>query len=96
MLARHQIGRRAIADRDLLESVVRIKELFFSAAYTRFGDCLKGRFRLVPDPEGLKAIEADYEAMKTAGMLHEANPSFDEIARELRRLEKQVNDLPPI
>ena len=52
-LARHDAGRSALADRALLEDVVRHKTVFFNASYANYGDCLDGRLRLVPDEDQL-------------------------------------------
>ncbi|MYF07178.1 MAG: nucleotidyl transferase AbiEii/AbiGii toxin family protein, partial [Rhodospirillaceae bacterium] len=52
-LARHDAGRAALADRALLEDVVRHKTVFFNAGYAHYDHCLDGRLRLVPDGDGL-------------------------------------------
>ncbi len=55
-LARHDTGRAALANRALLEDVVRIKRVFFNASYAHYDHCLDGRFRLVPDADQLAGV----------------------------------------
>ena len=47
-LAEHDIGKTAVADRNLLEDVVRHKNIFFRASYTNYEARLSGGLRLVP------------------------------------------------
>ena len=61
-LAAHDIGRAALADRELLEDVVRHKKVFFHAGYANYDQCLAGRLRLVPDDDQLPGLQTDYDA----------------------------------
>ena len=61
-LAGHDVGRAALANRALLEDVVRHKSVFFHAGYAHYDHCLDGRLRLVPDDDQLGGLRSDYEA----------------------------------
>ncbi len=95
MLAPHEIGASAVADRALLGSVVEHKQVFFYAAHSRYGDCLTGRLRLVPDEPMKSELRKDFEAMRSAGMFDEEPPSFDAILARLDELAKCVNAATP-
>jgi hypothetical protein len=91
MLYRGEIGRKALADRPLLENVVRLKSVFFDASYARYDDCLDGRFHLVPEDPLLSGLKRDYESMQAAGMFDVAVPHFDQLIEELRVIERCIN-----
>ncbi len=91
MLQRTEIGRNALADRDLLKDVVRHKKVFFDAAYANYDACLERDFRLVPDEPLLAALRQDYRQMESSGMFDETPPSFDEIVGVLRQIEDAIN-----
>ena len=90
-LARHDAGRKALADRALLEDVVRHKTVFFSASYANYADCLDGRLRLVPDDAQLAGLGSDYDAMRRAGIVGADAPEFDVLIERLRALEAEAN-----
>ena len=91
MLHHTEIGRNALADRDILRDVVRHKKVFFDAAYANYDACLEKGFRLVPDEPLLAALRQDYSQMESSGMFDETPPSFDEIVEALRQVENAIN-----
>ena len=90
-LASHDAGRTAIADRALLEDVVRHKTVFFNAGYAHYDRCLDGRFRLVPDDDALAGLGSDYDAMRRAGIVGAQSPVFEDLIERLRALEAEIN-----
>ena len=90
-LGRQDAGRAALADRALLEDVVRLKTVFFNASYAHYGDCLDGRLRLVPDDDGLAGLRSDYDAMRRAGIVGAEAPGFDTLIERLRALAVEIN-----
>ncbi|MBL7645568.1 MAG: nucleotidyl transferase AbiEii/AbiGii toxin family protein [Candidatus Hydrogenedentes bacterium] len=90
-LGSNEIGQRAVADRPLLEDVVRVKKAFFNASYARYDDCLEHRFKLVPDSVLSAPLERDYLAMIDSGMFTSPPPTFQEIVDGLRQLEDSIN-----
>ena len=90
-LAAHDIGRAALADRAMLEDVVRHKKVFFHAGYANYDRCLDGRLRLVPDDDQLPGLQADYDAMRAAAIVGDDAPGFDALVEEIRTLEANVN-----
>jgi len=92
MLARHPVGKSALAQRALLDDVVKHKKVFFSAAHARYDKCLTGGLRLVPGEDFVRNLRADFEAMVSAGMFYgEEPPTFGEIIKRLRELERAIN-----
>ena len=90
-LARHDTGHAALADRALLEDVVRHKKVFFNASYANYDQCLAGQLRLVPDTDQLPALRADYDAMHTAGIVRRDAPDFASLIDQIRDVEAAVN-----
>ena len=90
-LAAHDIGRTAIADRELLADVVRHKKVFFHAGNANYDHCLDGRLRLVPDDDQLSALQSDYDAMRRAYVIGEGAAEFEALIERLRSLETEVN-----
>ena len=90
-LAAHDIGRAALADRQLLEDVVRHKTVFFHAGYANYDQCLDRRLRLVPDDDQLAGLRTDYDAMRAAAIVAADAPEFDAMIEEIHTLEANVN-----
>lgn len=91
MLAKSDIGQRAVIQRELLADVVKHKQVFYSAAYAHYEDCLIGKLRLIPDDETLIALTDDYRRMVDAGMFIGEPPVFTNIVSKLRELEEAIN-----
>jgi len=90
-LAKTEIGRRTLADRDLLADVVKHKEVFFPASYANYQACLHRGFRLIPDEPLRSALSADFRKMIDSGMFFGDKPDFARIIATLSDLEKQIN-----
>ena len=90
-LVRHDIGKAALADRELLRDVVRHKKVFFNSDYANYDCCLDGRLRLVPDPDQLPGLQSDYNQMRRAGIVGIEAPDFDALMGRIRDLEVDVN-----
>ncbi len=91
ILADHEIGKASMADRHLLEHVVKHKNIFFRASYANYEACLLGRLRLIPGKALQDALRLDYEKMIADGMFEGEPPSFESIVNRLRVLEKEIN-----
>lgn len=91
MLAGNEIGRSAMADRALLEDVVKVKKVFFNASYAHYDACLEYRFQLVPSAALLTQLENDYLAMIASGMFTAPPSEFREIMARLKQLEDSIN-----
>ena len=92
-LAAHDIGRAAIADRNLLADVVRHKKVFFHAGNANYDHCLDGRLRLVPDADQLPALRSDYAEMRRARFLRDDAPEFDRLMAAIADIEIETNRL---
>lgn len=91
MLAEHDIGRQALAERALLADVVKHKKVFFDSSYAKYDACLSGGMRLVPGGAMLVELRTDFEQMRAAGMFYGEPTSFDRIIDVLRNLETSIN-----
>jgi hypothetical protein len=91
VMADHKIGQASLADRALLEDVVRHKSVFFRASYAKYDACLSGGLRLIPGTPLLRALRADCEKMIADGMFEGEPPTFESIVKRLQPLEKTIN-----
>jgi Nucleotidyl transferase AbiEii toxin, Type IV TA system len=94
VLSDHNIGKASMADRKLLEDVVKHKNVFIRASYTNYEACLSGGLRLIPETTLLQALRSDYEKMIADGMFDGEPPTFDSIIARLGTLEKEINAPP--
>lgn len=90
-LYRHDIGTQAINDFVLLQDVIAHKEVFYSASYTNYQNCLAGNLRLLPEGEGLKLLEQDYAEMIKAGMFYSEVLKFDELIEQISQIQSHIN-----
>jgi hypothetical protein len=88
-LAEGEIGKRALADLQLLEDVVRHKRTFFAAASAHYELAKPGTLAILPPEEQRQNLRQDYA--KTAEMIFGAAPSFDHILNGLAQLDKVIN-----
>lgn len=91
MLLGTEIGTRALADRSLLEDVVRHKHAFFYAGHARYEDCLGSTFRLIPSAPFMAALERDFMAMNETQMFEVSPPSMSGIMERLGEVERLLN-----
>lgn len=85
------VGDKAIPQIDILKNVIQHKKAFYHASYTNYDDCLKQKFRLIPDGEELIKLEKDFNKMQDAQMFDVAPPPFEEIIQTLHELENNIN-----
>lgn len=88
-MAAHPAGQRALEDLDLLARVVRHKRTYFQSAWANYDAAKPGTLRLVPPAHRLADLKTDYQQMRT--MFTEPPPPFDEILRQLQRIEDTIN-----
>lgn len=91
VLSDHKIGKASMADRKLLEDVVKHKNVFFRASYANYEACLLGGLHLIPQTPLLQALRIDYEKMIADGMFDGEPPTFDSIIARLGELAKEIN-----
>ena len=89
MLDAAGITERALAERDLLEQVVRNKTLLFADAKASYGTAQVGTLRLAVTDAMHDELAADYAAM--AEMFMEVPPTFEELVSRLADLEARIN-----
>ena len=74
-----------------MRQVVEHKMAFFNSSYAHYENCLLGKFRLIPDEQGLRGLEVDYHEMYEMGMFHQEPPSFNEMIASISKLESKIN-----
>ena len=95
VLADCDIGRRALAQRDLLEDVIRYKEAFYGFGGADYQACLARQFRLIP-PAPMEAIlSTDHADMASKHFFDGPAPDFSSILRRLERIEASLNGASP-
>lgn len=90
-LSQSDIGASALADRELLAHVVKVKKVFFNSSTADYDACLNGGLRLIPTGDSLAALERDYSDMCDAGMILGDPLNFRDIIVRLGSLADTVN-----
>lgn len=85
------VAKEALADIELLEGVIRHKDMFYHSSWAKYEQALPGSFHLMPREERLAAINRDYREMLT--MFFGEPPKFETILERLSDLEKKINSL---
>lgn len=84
------IGRNAVDNAELRESVRQHTENFFYSAWRKLDRAVPGSTELVPKGELRKVLNRDYQAMQ--GMMLGDAPAFNEIIEAIAALETQINE----
>ncbi len=80
----------AIADPELLRSVVRHKKRFYRSGPAKYDEAATGRLCLVPATTRIEALQADYDGMSE--MFFGSPPPLEDILATLREIETIVNN----
>ena len=93
MLNRSPIGKEAINDIALLNTVAKHKSFYYRSNAAKYDEAKVGTLRIVPKGKMLEAFRADYGKMRSmfAGEVVE----FDVIIEELQILENKINNILP-
>lgn len=84
-----QIGQFASRDFDMLEDVRVFKDAYYHVAWTRHDLAKPGSLVVVPGPQRLRELAADYRGMRQ--MFLSEPPAFDWVVERLRDFESSVN-----
>ncbi|WP_295391309.1 nucleotidyl transferase AbiEii/AbiGii toxin family protein [uncultured Thiodictyon sp.] len=88
-MAESPVKALALADTELLASVVAFKQRFYPRGWARYELAKPGSLRLVPSGTVRDAVEADYRAM--AEMIFGDRPAFADIMTILHSLQEEIN-----
>jgi hypothetical protein len=88
-LAKSAVKNSALADLELLQSVVYSKEQFYPRGWARYDLAKPGTMKLLPSKHHLSELRNDYKEMKV--MIFGNHPEFDEIMSGLELLEGEIN-----
>lgn len=92
VLADHEIGNKALTNRDLFASVVEHKSWAFRDPKAHYERCLGGRLRLLPEVAPMRQdLHEDFTKMVSARMFYSTPPNFAGIEDRLARLEEEIN-----
>ena len=89
-LAQHDLGRKALADTNLLAEVVEHTSLFFPRVWARYDLAKPGSLRLTPPDYLLGQLRDDYNEMASE-MMFGGVPEFDSVIEGLKVIETSVN-----
>ena len=85
------VKQEAFKDIDLLKKVVEFKQRFYPSAWAKYELAKPGSIRLMPPVHVEKVLREDYGAMRI--MVFGEYPAFDDILKEIRILESEINSL---
>ncbi|MCU7861574.1 MAG: nucleotidyl transferase AbiEii/AbiGii toxin family protein [Candidatus Thiodiazotropha sp. (ex Lucinoma kastoroae)] len=83
------VKAQALADPELLASVVTFKQRFYPRGWARYDLAKPGTLRLVPEGHVLASVRSDYRAMEN--MIFGEAPDFEEILAVLQALQEEIN-----
>jgi len=89
MMAKSPIKEKALADLELLSSVVAFKQKFYPRGWAKYEDAKVGTLKLLPPSFRLASLEKDYASMQN--MIFDKRIEFDEIIEVLGELEGEIN-----
>jgi hypothetical protein len=89
MLAQSDTKPTALADLDLLATLVRHKQTSYASAWARYDLAAPGSLRLAPTADRLPTLRLDYRDMAT--MIFGEVPPCDSLIRQLVLLEAEIN-----
>lgn len=90
-MAERDIRSAALANLDLLQSVVDFKSRFYPQNWARYELARPGTLKLIPPEHVMVEVKRDYDAMKI--MIYGEAPSLDRILEVLKDLEDEINAL---
>jgi hypothetical protein len=90
-LADHDIGKKSLAARELLDDVVKHKKVFFYTTHANYEACIAGEMRLAPEGSLFESLDADFGEMIKDGMFEVDPPGFEQIVDRLKALEREIN-----
>lgn len=90
-LSKMAISNNALQQLDLLHRVVEHKKVFFRSSWAHYETAVPRSFHLVPSPERLVSLRADYTQMKA--MIFGEYPEWKTIIQGLKELEDKINKL---
>ena len=91
MMAVSDVKDKALADLELLKSVVEFKQRFYTCGWAKYDEAIAGTFKLLPPEFRHKELKEDYKAMQN--MIFGKRIDFEEIISVLKKLEDEINAL---
>jgi len=91
LLAQHELGQFAIADMDLLASVVEHKKVFYKRAASKYELAVPGTLQILASKEFAEALRPEYEEMGEIMIFGDA-PEFDVVVDSLLELQGRINN----
>lgn len=91
LMSASSIKESSLRDLELLDFVIKSKQLFFPCAWARYDLAKPGTMRLVPSTHSEKVLKDDYRSM--GNMIFGECPPFEEILSSMKKLEEQINVL---
>lgn len=88
-MAQSPVKERALADSELLASVVAFKQRFYPRGWARYDLAKPGTLVLVPVGHVLASVRSDYRAMEN--MIFGEMPHIDQILEVLQALQEEIN-----
>jgi hypothetical protein len=88
MMAQSPVRALALADRELLDRVVRHKDHFYRSGWAHYDQAVPAMLQLLPRDERIARLRQDYREMSV--MIFGQAPAFDDLLQTLRELEEDI------
>ena len=90
-LANSDIVKKALNNKEVLDLVIKTKQIFYYYGDATYESCSNGNIKLIPDEKGIEGLRQDYQGMVDSRLFFETEPTFDEIISSLHALENKIN-----
>jgi hypothetical protein len=90
-MSKNEIKEKAFKKKDLLDKDIKFKELMYRSNTSGYDTAKIGMLKLVPKEEHIKELYKDYKLMQD--MIYGEKYSWEEIMKEIKELEVEINNL---
>lgn len=79
-----------LRDNTFIEEIIKHRKYYSKIKRFDYGTLKRGSIRIIPHADILKALEQDYEIMRTE-MIYGNPPTFEEIIQAMKKLQDEIN-----
>jgi hypothetical protein len=89
-LSRQDFSSATLKDNDFIEEIIEHRKYYSRLRQFDYGTLNRGSISIIPNTDILKALEQDYEIMRTE-MIYGNPPTFDQIIHAMKNLQDEIN-----
>ncbi len=90
-MSRQDFTSATLRDNHFIEEIIEHRKYYSKLKRFDYGTLKRGRINIIPNADILKALEQDYEIMRTE-MIYGYPPTFKEIIQAMKMLQDEINN----